>query len=66
LELLQYRYPLSLSKAQTQAVNETLTGDFWLVMKHNFFGPRTYVPFRDGRIVEDELEWHRENRGSSA
>ena len=66
LELLEYSYPLSLSKARKQAVKETLTGDFWLVMKHNFFGPRTYVPFRDGRIVEDQSEWRREDRGSSA
>ena len=54
-----------------EPVNEKLSGDFWLVFKHNFFGPRTYVPFKDGKIVEDESEWvieesrsRRMNRGS--
>lgn len=57
LELVSYRYPRSLTKTETEPVNEKLSGDFWLVLKHNFFGPRTYVPFKDGKIVEDESEW---------
>jgi hypothetical protein len=42
-------------------VNETLRGDFFMVMKPKFFGLRTYVPFRDGVIVEDVNEWVRED-----
>lgn len=57
LELLSYRYPRTLAKVETDPVNEKLSGDFWLVLKHNFFGPRTYVPFKEGKIVEDESEW---------
>src|SRR5262245_29500787 len=41
VELVSYRYPLSLTKAETEPVNEKLTGDFWLVLKQDFFGPRT-------------------------
>jgi hypothetical protein len=57
LELVSYRYPLSLTKSTTESVGELLTGDFWLVLKHNFFGPRTYVPFKDGKLVEGESAW---------
>jgi hypothetical protein len=57
LELLSYRYPRTMMRAVTEPVNEKLSGDFWLVLKHNFFGPRTFVPFKDGKIVEDEFEW---------
>jgi hypothetical protein len=66
LELVYYRYPLSLGKSKTETVCEKLSGDFWLVFKRNFFGPRTYIPFRNGRIVEEQTEWITEpppNRG---
>jgi len=57
LSLVSYSYPRSKKKAEIESVNEKLSGDFWLVFKHSFFGPRTYVPFKDGRIVEDDTEW---------
>jgi hypothetical protein len=57
LELVSYHYPRSSGKATTEPIHEKLVGDFWLVLKHSFFGPRTYVPFKDGRIVEDETAW---------
>jgi hypothetical protein len=38
-------------------VNETITGDFYLVLKSDFEGPRIYVPFRDGVIVLDRARW---------
>jgi len=61
LELVSYRYPLASSKSTTQAVHEKLSGDFWLVLKRNFFGPRTYVPFKDGKIIEDASTWFTES-----
>ena len=65
LTLLSYRYRLSLSKAKTEMINERLNGDFWLVLKPAFFAPRTYVPFIDGKIVEDESKWVVEDREDS-
>jgi hypothetical protein len=38
-------------------VGETLEGDFWLVTRETAFGPRTYIPFRDGKIVVDKTAW---------
>ena len=38
-------------------VGETLEGDFWLVTREKAFGPRTYIPFRDGKIVVDKTAW---------
>lgn len=63
LELLSYDYLLPIEVAdpgpkwRTQQVHELLTDDFWLMMKPKFSAPRTYVPFRAGRIVEDRAEW---------
>ncbi len=45
-----------------KGVNETLSGDFFMLMKPKFLGLRTYVPFRDGVIVEDVHEWVREEK----
>jgi hypothetical protein len=42
---------------QTELVNEAITGDFYLVLKSVFRGPRLYVPFRDGKIVLDRARW---------
>jgi hypothetical protein len=62
LTLVSYRYPLSLSKAKTESVNESLNGNFWMVLKPAFSAPRVYVPFIDGKIVEDESKWVVEDR----
>ena len=56
LSLDAYCFPLAPKKPR-QAVNEPLSGDFWLVMKSNFEGNRVYVPFREGIIVGDENNW---------
>ena len=42
---------------ETQSVNEQIDGDFWLVLKPRFSAPRTYLPFRDGIVVEDRCDW---------
>jgi hypothetical protein len=59
LQLASYQY-VPAPKNPPLEVHETLTGDFWLVLKRHFFGPRVYVPFRGGRIVEDATAWVRE------
>jgi hypothetical protein len=57
LELVKYDYPLANRGYRTQEVHEMATGHFWLVMKQTFFGPRTYIPFIEGKIVEDLSSW---------
>lgn len=59
LILCGYSYPVAESKKE-ERFEEVLHGNFWMVMKHNFFGPRTYIPIYDGRIVESEADWIRE------
>ena len=40
------------------AVGQNVEGDFWMVLRPHFYtDPTTFVPFRDGRIVEDQSEW---------
>jgi hypothetical protein len=52
--LLSIRYD---DDGTTQQINETLQGDFFLCFKSDFFGPRLYVPFQDGKLVLERDEW---------
>ena len=61
LERYSYRHGF-VGWRRPKRVNETLTGDFFMVMKPRFYGLRTYVPFRDGVIVEDADQWVREEK----
>lgn len=60
LALVRYTYPAFDEDGAPdpfEALHEELTGDFWLVMKEQFHGPRTYVPFVRGRVVTDRRRW---------
>lgn len=65
--LLSYDYPFreDIPPAQRmESVGEALVGDYWLVFKERFFGPRVYVPARDGHLVVDRTRWvHEPDRG---
>ena len=56
LELCRYSYPLS--DQDGQEISEFLEGDFWMIFRHQFFGPSTRVPFVDGHVVLDQEKWH--------
>lgn len=41
-----------------EPVNALVTGDFWMILRPHFYSdPSTFVPFRDGHIVEDRSQW---------
>lgn len=42
-------------------VDELIEGDFYLVLKSDFFGPRLYIPFRGGTIQSDRTLWLHED-----
>lgn len=42
-------------------VGEVIDGTFYIVLKSQFEGPRMYVPFRDGFLVEDQGDWKHEH-----
>lgn len=56
IELKRYDYPNSRPRFGVDVL-EVLKGDFWLIMKAEFFGPRVYVPFVAGQIVSDDKKW---------
>src|SRR5262245_1902702 len=60
LRLAVFEYPGALTDRRTQEVDELLAGDFWMVLKPEFEGLRTYVPFQDGVVVEDRAAWFNE------
>jgi len=65
LQLEAFEYP-TRNGVTRESASETLRGEFWLVLGHSFFDPRTYVPFRDGTIVADRREWIRDERPSTS
>jgi hypothetical protein len=60
LKLTSFEYLLSIWEWQKQEIDELVGGDFWLVMKPNFDGDRTYMPFHEGVVVEDRGQWFTE------
>lgn len=56
LKLVQYAYPFC-EKTETESFEETVGGDFWLVMKAGRKGETVFVPFRSGHVVSDETSW---------
>jgi hypothetical protein len=59
LRLRSFKFRIART-SRSQRVNEFIEGDFWMVLKRQFFAERTYVPFRDGIIVEDRSQWFTE------
>ena len=57
LNLALFEYMLSIHEWQKQEIGELLIGDFWMVLKPHFAGDRTYVPFYDGIVIEDQEKW---------
>lgn len=55
--LVLHRFDYDVPGIPSREVNETLTGDFYIVLKSAPMGPRLYVPFRDGFIVLDRSAW---------
>lgn len=45
-------------EVEEDPVNDSVTGDFWMILRPSFYaGPSTFVPFRDGHIIEDRSQW---------
>ncbi len=51
------RFDYASSQLASKLVNEVLEGDFFLVLKASFRGPRLYVRFLDGTLVPDRAQW---------
>ena len=62
LKLVSYSYPFADTKERPiDEVNLLLEGNFWLVMKSDFEGPKVFVPFVDGFIETDYNQWQVQN-----
>jgi hypothetical protein len=56
LELERFDFPF-VGNVPSQTCNMYFTGDFSITFRPFFFGPNTVVPFRDGCIVPNPIEW---------
>ena len=66
LVLLGFEYDDDEREEQVRDVGEQIEGQFYLVLKSEFEGPRLYVAFRDGVLVADRSAWkHEEYVGNS-
>lgn len=61
LVLVAFEYGPLTSKPRIRRIGETIHGDFYLVLKSQFEGPRMYVAFRDGLLVTDRGAWKHEH-----
>lgn len=61
LILVGFEYDDFEREDRIRDVHETLEGDFYLVLKSEFEGPRLYIPFRDGVLVTDRARWKHED-----
>ena len=60
LTLVNYEYPNWTDDTPSilEKVNLAVTGNFWLIMREFSFSTQsTYIPFRDGVIVESCEDW---------
>lgn len=57
LELEHFDFP-NADDIPSQTCNQFFTGDFSISFRPCYDGPSTVVPFRDGRIVHSQDEWH--------
>jgi hypothetical protein len=62
LTLIRFEYPFGREKREHDKVNELLVGNFWLELRESFFGSKMFIPFKDGKIVDDESEWILQNK----
>ena len=56
LELEHFEFPFA-DDAGPQICNAFFRGDFSITFRPFFAGPRTTIPFRDGRIVQNREQW---------
>jgi hypothetical protein len=57
--LEEYRFPgSSFRRWERQYVGESLTGDFWLEFRPDFYGQKVRVPFLDGHLIEEKTAWY--------
>ena len=60
LTVAHFEIPDSTTSSRfiVERVDESVTGDFWLVMRSGFFDDETtYIPFRSGKLVENQSKW---------
>ena len=57
LILTQFYYFLSDGLGESDALLEELQGDFYLEFRTHFEGDQLYVPFVDGKVIDDQEQW---------
>lgn len=62
LELVQYEFRYADEGTPLQICNAFFEGDFQVALCPFFWGPKTVIPFRDGKIVRDRNQWEIEDQ----
>ncbi|MCZ8528305.1 hypothetical protein [Alteromonas sp. PRIM-21] len=57
LILTQFYYFLPDGLGESDALLEELQGDFYLEFRTHFEGDQLYVPFTDGKVIDDQEQW---------
>ena len=57
LILTKFYYFLPDGLGESDALLEELQGDFYLEFRTHFEGDQLYVPFVDGKVIDDQEQW---------
>lgn len=57
LVLTHFYYYLPDGLGESDALLEELQGDFYLEFRTHFEGDQLYVPFVDGKVIDDQEQW---------
>ncbi len=58
LILQSYSYPIDFREYDIEIVNETLNGEFWIVLQRHFHDKWCrLIPFQAGHVVTDRSKW---------
>lgn len=55
LKLIGFDYPFTHNESDDAC--EQFVGDFWLMLRAEYYGDRLYVSFRDGELKPEEMIW---------
>ncbi len=62
LALERFEFPFAERGTPSQECNAYFVGEFAITLRPFFFGPNTFMPFVDGKVIVDRSNWEIEEQ----